>query len=103
MLSKICFANLLPQKSRKRLRFAESIAPLLARAAGALRSRAAHLGRIAEQQTQGVCDQAPQALCATSFRKAKTRYSANLGKYSLREYWIGATFQVHAPGCSGEQ
>ena len=36
------------------------------------------------------------ALCATSFRSAKTRYNANLGKYSLREYWIGAVFQVHA-------
>ena len=43
------------------------------------------------------------ALCVTSFRSAKTRYNANLGKYSLREYWIGANFKAHVPGRSGEQ
>ena len=46
-----------------------AIASLLARAAGALRSRAAHLGRIAEQQTQGVCDQAPQAYASQDYAK----------------------------------
>ena len=46
-------------------------APLLARAAGALHSRAAHLGRIAEQQTQGVCDQAPQAYAPLVFALRK--------------------------------
>ena len=46
-------------------------ATLLARAAGGLRSRGAYPGCMAEQQTQGVCDQARQPL-------------------------IGAVFQVHA-------
>ena len=43
------------------------------------------------------------ALCATSFRFAKTRYSANLRKYSLREYWIRADFKAHVPGRMVEQ
>ena len=43
-------------------------ATLLARAAGGLRSRGAYPGCMAEQQTQGVCDQARQPLIRADFK-----------------------------------